>query len=333
MFLLLIGVLLLLFLVNISVGSVIIPINEIGKILTGTTPEKSVWEYIILHYRLPKAITAIIVGMSLSISGLVMQTFFRNPLAGPYVLGLSSGASLGVAFLILGSGIMPLFLQPFLQSSYGIVLASSFGSFMVLLCIIAFAQRIKDSMALLIIGLMFSSFTGAIVGVLSYFSTAEELKKFTFWSMGNLGGLTWNTVGILTACCALGLLISLLRVKALNTLLLGENYALSLGLNLKKTRLGILIATSLLAGSVTAFVGPIAFVGLAVPHITKLLFQTSNHKYLFYGTLLLGAITLLVCDILSQIPGTNFALPINAITSILGAPIVIWLLLRKTKAF
>ena len=319
------------FLLNICLGAVVIPIKEIIKILMGEAVEKTSWHYIILEYRLPKAITAIVAGTGLSVSGLIMQTFFRNPLAGPYVLGLSSGASLGVALLILGSGLLSPFLAAFLYSSYGIVLASSVGSFLVLLSIIAFAQYVKNTMALLLIGLMFSSFTGAIVGILSYFSTADLFQKFTFWSMGSLGGLPWHSVGILALCCSVGLFISFVNIKNLNTLLLGENYAVSLGLNLKKTRFQILIATSILAGSITAFVGPIAFVGLAVPHMAKLLFKTSNHRYLFFATLLLGAITMLFCDSISQLPGTDILLPINGITSILGAPVVIWLLVRKTN--
>lgn len=186
-------------------------------------------------------------------------------------------------------------------------------------------------MAILIVGLMFASLTNAIVGTLTYFSTAEQLQKFTFWSLGNLGNLSWSSIGFLSICVVIGLLLSLVSVKPLNALLLGENYALSLGMNYKKTRLIIIFATSILAGSITAYAGPIAFIGLAVPHIAKLIFQTSNHVILFYGTLLLGAIIMLVCDSISQLPGSDLTLPINAVTSIFGAPIVIWLLIRKRK--
>jgi iron complex transport system permease protein len=186
-------------------------------------------------------------------------------------------------------------------------------------------------MSILIVGLMFGSLTSAIVGSLTYFSSAEQLQKFTFWSLGNLGNLTWNSIGILTCCVALGILLSVFSIKPMNALLLGENYARSLGINYKKTKYIILFATSILAGSITAFVGPIAFVGLAVPHISKLVFQTSNHKILFWSTLLFGAIVMLICDSITQIPGTEIIIPINAITSIFGAPIVIWLLVRKRK--
>ncbi|CAN1565755.1 FepD ABC-type Fe3+-siderophore transport system, permease component [Flavobacteriaceae bacterium] len=321
--------LIFLFFVNISLGSITIPFKEIYTSLTGGQSSKSTWEYIIISYRLPKAITAVLVGMGLSISGLLMQTLFRNPLAGPYVLGLSSGASLGVAFVILGASLLPPFLSVILLSPYGIVLASTLGSTTVLLLVLLVSQRLRDTMAILIVGLMFGSFTSAIVGVLTYFSSAEQLQKFTFWSMGNLGNLSWSSIIILSVCVLLGLFLSLLSIKPLNALLLGENYAKSMGLNFNKARLIIILATSILAGSITAYAGPIAFIGLAVPHIAKLVFQTSNHSVLFWSTLLFGAAIMLVCDVVSQMPGMEVTLPINAITSILGAPVVIWLLVRK----
>ena len=327
---LIIGVVFL-FLLNISLGSINIPIKDVYTSLLHGTCSKESWNYIILNYRLPKAIVAILIGIGLSISGLLMQTLFRNPLAGPYVLGLSSGASLGVAVVILGASLLPISLSEFFLSSFGIIIASSLGSFFVLVSVLVIAKRLRDTMAILIVGLMFGSLTSAIVGSLTYFSSAEQLQKFTFWSLGNLGNLTWNSIGILTFCVTLGILLSVFSIKPLNALLLGENYARSLGINYKKTKYIILFATSILAGSITAFVGPIAFVGLAVPHIAKLVFQTSNHKILFWSTLLFGAIIMLICDSITQIPGTEFILPINAITSIFGAPIVIWLLVRKRK--
>lgn len=317
------------FIINISFGSVTIPFRQVFNSLTGQEVTKQTWEYIIVNYRLPKAITAVLAGMGLSISGLLMQTLFRNPLAGPYVLGLSSGSSLGVAFVILGSSLLPTFLRDLLLSSYGIVLASTLGGFLVLMMVLIVSQRLRDTMAILIVGLMFGSFTSAIVGVLTYFSTAEQLQKFTFWSLGNLGNLSWTSIIILTISVGIGLLISVFSIKPLNALLLGENYAKSLGLNFKKSRLIIIFATSILAGSITAFAGPIAFVGLAVPHMAKLLFQTSNHFILYWSTLLIGASIMLLCDVISQMPGSNITLPINAITSIIGAPVVIWLLVRK----
>ncbi|CAH0336448.1 Hemin transport system permease protein HmuU [Flavobacterium sp. CECT 9288] len=324
-------VLVLLFFMNISFGSISIPFKDVATSLTGGQASKATWEYIIMNYRLPKAITAILAGIGLSISGLLMQTLFRNPLAGPYVLGLSSGASLGVAFVILGAGILPSFLTPFLLSAYGVVIASTIGSALVLLAVLFVSQKLRDTMAILIVGLMFGSFTSAIVGVLSYMSTAEQLQKFTFWSMGSLGNLSWTSVFVLAVCVIVGLFLSVVSIKPLNALLLGENYARSLGLNYQKSRLIIIVATSILAGSITAFAGPIAFVGLAVPHVAKLIFQTSNHTILFWSTLIFGGIIMLICDLLSEIPSLNLSLPINAITSIIGAPMVIWLMVRKQK--
>jgi iron complex transport system permease protein len=305
--------------------------EDVFNSLTGGNASKETWNYIIVNYRLPKAITAIIVGIGLSISGLLMQTLFRNPLAGPDVLGLSSGASLGVATVILGATLLPKGIASLLLSSYGIVLASSLGSFLVLIAILGVSQRLRDTMSILIVGLMFASITNAIVGSLTYFSTAEQLQKFTFWSLGNLGNLSWSSIAILASCVTFGLLLSLVSIKPLNALLLGENYARSLGMNFKRTQLTIIFATSILAGSITAFAGPIAFIGLAVPHIAKLVFQTSNHTILFWSTLLFGAIIMLICDTISQLPGSDLSLPINAVTSVFGAPIVIWLLIRKRK--
>ena len=320
-----------LFLLNISLGSVAIPLKDIFNSLINGNCSKESWNYIILNYRFPKAIVSILVGIGLSVSGLLMQTLFRNPLAGPYVLGLSSGASLGVAVVIMGACLLPDTVSELFVSSFGIILASSLGSFIVLISVLIIAKRLRDTMAILIVGLMFGSLSSAIVGSLTYFSSSEQLQKFTFWSLGNLGNLTWNSILILTCCVTLGLLFSIFSIKSLNALLLGENYAKSLGINYKKTKYIILFATSILAGSITAFVGPIAFVGLAVPHISKLVFQTSDHKILFWSTLLFGALLMLICDSITQIPGTDVILPINAITSILGAPIVIWLLVRKRK--
>tara|TARA_Y100000815_G_C13350220_1_gene504110 strand:+ start:31354 stop:32388 length:1035 start_codon:yes stop_codon:yes gene_type:complete len=321
--------LVLLFVLNLSLGSVNIPFNDVVNTLSGKGAGKATWEFIILNYRLPKAITAVLAGMGLSLSGLLMQTLFRNPLAGPYVLGLSSGASLGVAFVILGAGFLPIIVKDFSLSSYGTVAASMLGSFLVLLAVLAVAARLRDTMAILIVGLMFGSFTSAIVGVLTYFSTAQQLQKFTFWAMGSLGSLSWENIAILAVACTMGISLAATCIKPLNALLLGERYAKSMGINFGRARFIIILATSILAGSVTAFAGPVAFIGLAVPHMAKLAFRTSNHIVLFWATLLSGAIVLLVCDIVTQLPDSDLTLPINAVTSIVGAPVVIWLLLRK----
>ncbi|TXD84696.1 iron ABC transporter permease [Subsaximicrobium wynnwilliamsii] len=329
-FLLLSAVLLLCFLMNISLGSVSIPLEEVFKSIFGNSENES-WQYIIQDYRLPKAFTAILVGSGLGVSGLLMQTLFRNPLAGPYVLGISSGASLGVAMVILGSGLFGGIFGTLLMSKWSLVIAASLGSFIVLLAVMLVSSKVRDTMAILIIGLMFGSITTAIVSVLSYFSSAEELQRYIFWGFGSLGNLSWHELLIFFGIYVVGMFISIGSIKALNTFLLGENYAKSLGLNIKKSRMLIIIATSLLAGTITAFAGPIAFIGLAIPHLTRQIFKSANHKILLPAVLLFGAIVMLVCDSIAQLPTSDYTLPINAITSLIGAPVVVWLLVRQRK--
>ncbi|QIE60774.1 iron ABC transporter permease [Rasiella rasia] len=330
-FWMLLALLIISFLVNISLGSVSIPFKEIIATLFGGDTTKETWHFILLDYRMPKAFTAVLTGSGLAIAGLLMQTLFRNPLAGPFVLGLSSGASLGVAILILGAGSLTGFVGGALMSQWSLVLASALGSFLVLLAVLTVTLKIKDTMAILIIGLMFGSVTAAVVSVLSYFTNAEKLQQYIFWSFGSLGNQTWSGVGILTAICLLGILMAFASGKSLNALLLGENYAKSMGVRMKRTTIFIILATSLLAGGITAFVGPIAFVGLAVPHITRQFFKTSNHFVLLPAVMLCGSILMLLCDTVAQLPYSEYTLPINAITSLLGAPVVIWLLVRKRK--
>ncbi|MDX1279130.1 iron ABC transporter permease [Oceanihabitans sediminis] len=325
-FIVLILVLILCFFANISLGSVSIPFKTILESLIGSTDN-----YIIQNYRLPKAFTAILVGSGLGISGLLMQTLFRNPLAGPFVLGITSGASLGVALIILGAGVLGGTLAGLLVSKWSIVIAASLGSFLVLLAVLIVSSRVRDTMAILIIGLMFGSITSAVVSVLSYFSSAEQLQQYIFWGFGSLGNLSWKELGVFFIIYLIGLLLSIISIKGLNTLLLGENYAKSLGLNLKQSRFIIIIATSLLAGTITAFAGPIAFIGLAIPHITRQVFNTANHKVLLPAVFLFGAIIMLICDSIAQLPTSDYTLPINAITSLIGAPVVIWLLVRKRE--
>lgn len=323
-------VLLLCFFTNISLGSITIPLNSIFNSFFGTI-ENETWQIIVLNVRLPKAITAILVGSGLGISGLLMQTLFRNPLAGPFVLGISSGASLGVAVVILGSGLFGGLFATALISKWSIVIAASLGSFLVLLAVLAVSSKVRDTMAILIIGLMFGSITAAVVSVLSYFSTAEQLQQYIFWGFGSLSNLSWHELLIFFGIYTIGIILSIASIKGLNSLLLGDNYAKSLGLNLKQSRLIIILATSLIAGTITAFAGPIAFIGLAIPHLTRQIFKTSNHKVLLPAVFLFGAIVMLICDSISQIPGSDYMLPINAITALVGAPVVIWLLVRQRK--
>jgi iron complex transport system permease protein len=318
---------LILFVVNVALGSVAIPIDDLVQVLLGQS-HHATWNYLVFDYRMPKAITAILVGSSLSVAGLVMQTLFRNPMAGPYVLGLSSGASLGVALLYMGVG----FLFPtviFESTSVAVILVSVAGSLLVMLLVIMVSYQLRDTLSILIVGLMFGSFASAIISSLTYFSTAEQLQKFSFWSLGSLGNLSWQSIQILTLTNLIGLLVCLLCVKPLNSLLMGENFAISVGVNFKQVKLVLIIATSILVGSCTAFAGPIAFIGIAVPHITKLIFKTANHHILFWGCILVGASFLLLSDCIAQLPNSDNILPINAVTSLIGAPIVIFLVLYK----
>ena len=316
---------------NVSLGSVDIPLEDVLKSLLGNSTKQDTWGYIIINYRVPKAITAVMVGSGLAIGGLLMQTLFRNPLAGPYVLGISSGASLGVAILILGSSILGGSFLVYSQSNILLTLAASAGSFLVLFAVMLVSRKVKNTMSILIIGLMFGSITAAVISVLAYFSTAENLQQYLFWSFGSLGNLSWNEIITFFIVYVIGLIMVIPTIKPLNSLLLGENYAKSLGTNFNRTKNLVLIATSLLTGVITAFSGPIAFVGLASPHITKLVFHTSDHKVLLPAVAFFGAIIMLLSDTIAQLPNSEYTLPINAITSIFGAPVVIWLLLRKKK--
>lgn len=328
------GLLLLLlvaFGVNLSLGSVPIPIEEIFNSLFGGQTDSASWQYIIWNYRLPKALTAILIGGGLSLSGLLMQTLFRNPLAGPFVLGVSSGASLGAALLIMGVSLLGGLGAGYLTSDLSLIVASGLGSFLVLVTVLVVATRLKDAMALLIVGLMFGSITAALVTVLSYFSQAEQLQKYIFWSYGSIGNLSWSQVGLLAVFILSGIGISIGLLKALNAFLLGENYAVSMGISTRRSRNWIILATGLLAGGITAFAGPIAFIGLAVPHLARQLLGTQDHRILLPGVLLYGGILMLVCDVIAQLPFSAYVLPINAITSLVGAPVVIWLLLRRNR--
>lgn len=332
-FILFFGVLLIAFLINISLGSVEIPTKTIVKILLGYNDAKESWQNIIIDFRLPKAITAILVGSGLSISGLLMQTLFRNPLAGPFVLGVSSGASLGVALLILGTSAFVGASATLSISNLGIAFAASLGAFLVLAIVMLIAKNIKNTMSILIIGLMFGSFTAAIISILAYFSSAESLQQYVFWTFGSLGHLAWSEILILLIITLLSLSLVITIIKPLNSLLLGENYAVSLGVNLKRTRNLTMMITGLLTGVITAFSGPIAFVGLAVPHLAKLVIKTSDHKILLPAVAIIGAIVMLFSDTIAQLPTSEYMLPINAVTSLFGAPIVIWLLIRKRNNY
>jgi iron complex transport system permease protein len=320
----LLPILLVLLLLSISLGSVTIPFAEVLKILTDQLEGNTANYNILFSYRLPKTLTALFAGAALGFAGLQMQTLFRNPLAGPFVLGISSGASLGVALLVLlGVGINGAL------AYWGMAISSMLGSLTVLLMVVVVSIRLKDSMSLLLVGLMFGAFTSAIVSVMQYFSTADEIQNFIFWTFGATGNLSWDELQIFIPIIIIGVLIGYLQAKPLNALLMGDSYAQSMGLRIKNVRLLLVISTSILAGIVTAFCGPIAFLGLAVPHIARILFKTSNHFILIPASLLIGACLLLICDMIAQVPFSDLILPINAVTSLFGAPVVIWLILKR----
>lgn len=312
---------LFLFALDLSVGAVAIPLSDIRKALTGGECDPNTAR-IILSIRLTKSIMALLAGAALSVSGLQMQTLFRNPLAGPYVLGISSGASLGVAVFILGA---PLFGMSSAMSSLGIAGAAWIGSAAVLMIIAAVGHRIKDIMVILILGMMFSSGVGAIVQILQYLSKEDSLKAFVIWTMGSLGDVTTAQLLIIIPAVATGLLLAVLTIKPLNLLLFGEEYAVTMGLNIKRSRGLLFLSTTLLAGTVTAFCGPIGFIGLAMPHVTRMLFDNSDHRVLVPATVLSGASILLLCDLISKL----FTLPVNAITALLGIPVVVWVVVRN----
>jgi len=329
----LLALLLLLLILNLTWGSVQVPLGEILGILLGKTEVGDVNTTIIWGFRMPKILAAIIAGASLGISGLLMQTFFKNPIAGPFVLGISSGASLGVALFILASGWLSSFaLFAFIaDSNWALIIMAMLGAGMVLFLLMLVSWRIRDINTLLILGLMFGSATSAIVSLLQYFSNQEALQQFVLWSMGSLTGVTWEELYLLLPICSIVLILSLGLSKTLDALLLGDQYAMSMGVNVRRAQQGIILCTAILAGSVTAFCGPIAFIGIAVPHLARMFFQTHRHLILIIGTVLLGMITLLFCQLIAQLPGSDRMLPINVITSFLGAPMVIYIIIaRKT---
>lgn len=317
------------FLLDIFLGSVTIKPLDVIKALAGKA-DSSV-ETLVMKFRLPKAFTAILAGIALSLSGLQMQTIFRNPMAGPYVLGVSSGASLGVALVILGfsSG----FETSNLHSSGNWMIASSamIGAGAVMVLIMFISSKVRDIMTILIIGMMLASGISAIVSILQYFSNETMLKAYVVWTMGSLGNLSTGQLNVMAISVGIGVILSIISVKMLNALLIGEKYASSIGLNIGFARTLVFACTSILAGSVTAFCGPIAFIGIAVPHIVRNLIRTSDHRLLVPGTVFTGAIIMLISDILAQLPGTENVLPVNSVTSLIGIPVVLWVIFKNNK--
>jgi iron complex transport system permease protein len=335
--LILAGLLLLLlvvFLMDIVMGSVKIPVREVFKVLFSVHTENNTWQYIIEKIRIPKAITAILAGCALSVGGLQMQTLFRNPLADPAILGVTSGASLGVAMIMLSGGsIATLYTikELGLSGSWLIIGAACLGAAAIMVLVITVSGSVRDNVIMLIIGLMIGTITLSIVSIWQYFSSPELIKEYLLWTFGSLDGVTGSQLFILTMAVAVGLVISFLSSKLLDALLLGENYARSMGLTTQRARNIIICSTSLLAGSITAFCGPIGFIGVAVPHIARSLFNTSSHRILIPGCCLIGTVLMLLCDMIAQLPGSQTVLPINIITSLVGAPVVIWVILHRNN--
>lgn len=312
-----------LFAADITVGSVSIPIRDVWAALTGGECDPTTAR-IIRDIRLMKAVVALVAGAALAVSGLQMQTLFRNPLAGPYVLGVSSGASLGVAIFILGAPMLGLTGHAWL-SSLGVAGAAWIGAAATLALVAAISTRIKDIMVILILGMMISSGVSAIVQILQYLSAEEALKSFVVWTMGSLGDVTATQLALLLPAVAAGAALGIAAIKSLNMLLLGEDYARSMGLDLHRSRSIILLSTTLLAGTVTAFCGPIGFIGLAMPHVARVIFRNADHRTLMPAAALTGAASLLLCDMVAKL----LALPVNSITALLGIPVVIWVVVRN----
>lgn len=302
-------------------------LGSVGVTLEQMMESGSVAQHILLDFRLPKAAVAILTGFALSSSGLLMQTIFRNPLAGPYVLGVSSGASLGVAIFLLGAPLLGIGLA----RDMGVAISAWIGAAAILLVVMVVSARIKNIMAVLILGMMFGSAAGAFVDLLQYFSSDAALKGFVIWAMGSLGGVSDVQLLILTLCVVVGMVLCVMVVKPLNLMLLGESQARTMGVNLGRVRTLVFVATSLLAGGVTAFCGPIAFVGIAVPHVARMIFRSADHRVLLPASMLIGADTMLLCDVISQMPGSNMVLPINTITAIFGIPVVVMVVMNSRR--
>lgn len=324
--------LLLAFLLDIASGPVKIPVEAVFKILFSVPTGNSTWQFIVEQIRVPKACTAVLAGCALSVGGLQMQTLFRNPLADPSILGITAGASLGVATVMLAGGnVATLYAikELGLSGSWLITAAACIGASLIMVLVLILSGRLNNNVMMLIVGIMIGSLTLSVISIWQYFSEPELVKDFLLWNFGSLGGVSGSQLYILGIVVIVGLIIAFLSSKMLDALLLGENYARSMGLTVQRARIIIICSTSILAGGVTAFCGPIGFIGIAVPHMTRLLFRTSSHRILVPACCLIGTLLMLLCDLISQIPGSQTVLPINIITALAGAPVVIYLLLRN----
>lgn len=322
------------FILDIALGSIDIPFQEVVKILFSIKSGDNSWDYIVEQIRIPKACTAVIAGCGLSVSGLQMQTLFRNPLAGPSVLGITAGASLGVALVMLSAGsVASLYSirELGITGSWLLIIASTLGAAFVMLIVVAISARIKDNVIMLIIGVMIGNITISVISIWQYFSAPEQIKDYLMWTFGSLSGVTESHLFVLALVVLFGLVISFASSKLLDALLLGENYAQSMGLTVKRARFLIICSTSIIAGSITAFCGPIGFIGVAVPHLARSLFNTSDHRILIPACCLVGTALMLICDIIAGLPGSQSVLPINIITALIGSPVVIWVIVRNNN--
>nr|WP_308536367.1 iron ABC transporter permease [uncultured Prevotella sp.] len=317
-----------LFMLNLCIGSVKIPVGDVLNILLGRFDGKESWRYIVMENRLPQTLTAVFCGGALAVSGLMLQTAFRNPLAGPDVFGINSGAGLGVALvmLLLGGNVSTALFS--VSGFLAILLAAFVGAMAVTALIFFFSIMVKNSVLLLIIGIMVGYVSSSIVSLLNFFATAEGVKNYMIWGLGNFGGVSSDHIPLFVSVVSFGILCALLLIKPLNALLLGPQYAESLGINTRRVRNYLLVVTGLLSAITTAFCGPIAFIGLAVPHIARLLFTTENHRLLLPSTILCGSLTALLCNLICYLPGDGGIIPLNAVTPLIGAPVIIYVLMK-----
>ncbi|WP_156099878.1 iron ABC transporter permease [Hoylesella buccalis] len=319
----------LLLMLNLLVGSVSIPTHDVLVILTGQDVSKPTWQFIILQSRLPQALTALLCGAALSTSGLLLQTSFQNPLAGPSIFGINSGAALGVALvmLLLGGSVSTALFS--VGGAWAVLLAAFVGAMAVTGIIFMFAQWVKSSVMLLIIGMMIGYLASSAIALLNFFATQEGVKSFTMWGMGNFGGVSLSQLPMFTGAIVIGLVGSVLLIKPLNALLLGETYARNLGVNVRTMRSWLLVITGWLTAVTTAYCGPVAFIGLAVPHLARLVIGTDNHLQLLPITMAMGALIALLCQLVCVLPGSQGILPLNAVTPLIGAPVIIYIIWKR----
>ena len=321
--------LVLLFFVDLCFGSVNVPLAELKKAIDGTSP---LYSSILFDIRLPKAVLSVLVGVALSVSGLLMQTYFRNPLVGPYVLGISSGATLGVAIFVMLFSLMGITLSDYLMR-WGSVIFAMIGALLLFIVIIMASFRVRDTVTLLIVGVMMGTIATALISVLQHLSDPDSVKLFINWTLGSLSTAGWKQIGVIVPVMVVGMLIVVYLMKPLDALLLGEEYASSLGVSVSTCRFLIILTTVLLTGVTTAFTGPIGFVGIAVPHITRALLNTSIHRKVVPCSMLIGSCMMLLCDIISQLPQNGYVLPINAVTALMGVPVVFWVILGNKRFY